>query len=275
MTPGIFTTVFPRESIEATLDAIAAHGITAVQMDFESGGLGPLPLGIPAGLPERIGAAARDRGIEIAALSGTFNMAHPDAAVREDGLARLASVIAAARPMGTGVVTLCTGTRDRESMWRRHPDNDTPAAWADLRETLDRALEPADRHGVTLAVECEPANVIRDARAGRRLLDEVGSEWLGIAMDPANILAGDLSRDPHDLLDEAFDLLGDRIVTAHAKDVDAAERFCPAGTGIVPWDHVAGLLRGAGFAGPWVMHSLAEPDVPGCVAVVRAAIGSR
>lgn len=271
MVPGVFTTVFPRPTVEATFDAIAVAGVRAAHVDFASFGLDDLPATIPAGLPGRIGAAARERGVEIVALAGMFNMAHPDPARRAAGLARFRTVALAARPMGCAVVGLCTGTRDPENMWRGHPDNGTPAAWADLRATLDAALAIADEADVTLVVECEPANVIRDAHAGRRLLDEAGHPRLKVVLDPANILAGVPGQDPADALTEAFALLGPDIVAAHAKDLSASGEFCAAGTGIVPWPHLIGLLRGIGYSDPLVMHTLTEADVPQALATLAAA----
>jgi sugar phosphate isomerase/epimerase len=202
-----------------------------------------------------------------------FNMAHPDADHRVDGLRRLEAVATSARAMGADAVGLCTGTRSRRDMWRGHRDNTTAGAWRDLRETMDAALEIADRADVTLLVECEPANVVRDARAGRRLLDEVGHPRLRIVMDPANIVAGDRERPPAAVLDEAFGLLGPDIVAAHAKDIDGAGRFCACGTGVVPWGRVVAGLRGVGFDGPLVLHSLVEAQVPSALATLRMALG--
>ena len=34
---GIFASHFPRADLASTLDAVAAHGLTAVQFDFEGG----------------------------------------------------------------------------------------------------------------------------------------------------------------------------------------------------------------------------------------------
>ena len=276
MRPGIFTTVFPRGTLGETLAAVRAHGIDAVQFDLENVGLPMLPMlpdAIPDGLPETIRAECAAQGVTISALSGTFNMAHPDAAVRKGDLARFRVLAAAARPMGASVLTVCTGTRDRDDMWRRHPDNDTPEAWADLLATLGEALRIADEYDVTLAFEPEPANLAANAVRGRALLDELRHPRLAVVMDPANILAGAPGRSPDAALAEAFDLLGDRIVATHAKDIDAAGRFCAAGTGIVPWDRHVALLREVGFAGPLVLHSLVEGEVDRGVAVLRAAIG--
>jgi len=66
----------------------------------------------------------------MAAISGTFNMCHPEQAERAKNLVRLRVLAGACRPLGVSVITLCTGSRDPQDMWRRHPDNDTPEALA-------------------------------------------------------------------------------------------------------------------------------------------------
>ena len=42
--------------------------------------------------PATIGVVARDSGVAIAAVSGTYNMIHPDGAIRADGFARPARI---------------------------------------------------------------------------------------------------------------------------------------------------------------------------------------
>lgn len=272
---GIFETVFPRPTLAETLDAVASRDLATIQLDLASAGLGSLPAAVPTGVATTVHDEAAQRGIAIAAVGGMYNMVHPDPAVRADGLAALRAIAAACPALGTSLVTLCTGTRDPESMWRRHPDNDTPEAWRDLRAALDAALQIAEEHDVLLGVEPEPANVMRDAQAARRLLDEVRSDRLKIVMDPANILAGDRDRSPELVLDEAFDLLGTDIVLAHAKDLSPDGQFCAAGHGIVPWGHVLSLLLGVGFDGALILHTLTEADVPDAAAMLRALMGER
>ncbi len=166
------------------------------------------------------------------------------------------------------MVTLCTGSRDPEDMWRRHPDNGTPEAWRDMRASLEPALAAAERHGVTLAFEPEHNNVVDSAAAGRRLLDEVGSPRLKVVIDAANLFSGgDLDRQA-EILGEAFDLLGDDLVLAHAKDVRADGTIVAAGRGDLDYGLYLRLLGGAV---PVVLHGLAEDEVPGAVAFVRGA----
>jgi sugar phosphate isomerase/epimerase len=267
---GIFETSFRRATFGETLDAVAAHGLRAIQLDVASAGLASMPQTIPDAVVEEIRRETHVRGIAIAGVLGTWNMIHPDVEERQAGLRSLRAIAAACPALGTPVVTICTGTRDRESMWRRHPDNDLPDAWDDLVQTLGEALAIARQHDVVLAFEPEPANVINAAAKGRRLLDEMRDDHLKVTMDPANVVATDRSREPLTVLEEAFDLLGADIAIAHAKDLDAEGRFCAAGTGIVPWRECRRLFAEAGYDGPLILHSLREDQVPAAMEAIRA-----
>ena len=163
---GIFARTFKRPSLEGVLDAVQAHGLRAVQFNTASAGLPSMPDEIEPGLLVRIRAALEARGLEMAAVSGTFNMIHPDPRRREEGLRRLGVLAAACRPMGTSTITLCTGTRDPDDKWRWHPGNALPDAWQDLRGAMERALAIADEHdlGTGLLGRVED----RGQRAGAR-----------------------------------------------------------------------------------------------------------
>src|SRR5262249_13864701 len=109
---GIFAKTFERPSVDDVFAAVAGHGLANVQFNMASAGLEPVPEAVPEDIARGIAAAASRRGIAIAALSGTVNLIHPDKAARREGLARLRRLIASAGALGTGIVTLCTGTRD-------------------------------------------------------------------------------------------------------------------------------------------------------------------
>ena len=228
-----------------------------------------LPAEIPPAVAERVRAAVDARGLTMCAVSGTYNMAHPDPAVRSAGRARLAVLIAAAPALGTRVVTLCTGSRDPDDMWRAHPDNGTDEAWKDSLEQIAAALTIAERHDVVLAFEPEHNNVAGDAAAGRRLLDELRSAHLRVVIDAANLIRpGELAQQ-HETLHEAFELLGDALVLAHAKDVRDDGTVVAAGRGGLDYALYARLLRDAGFDGPVVLHGLPEEQVPAAAAFLR------
>lgn len=272
---GIFTRTFARPTVEEVFAAVAAHGLTSVQFSMSSAGLPAVPDRIDPALAARIRAAADAHGIAIHALSGTFNMIHPEVAIRLQGVAHLTVLATACATLGARLITLCTGTRDPEQMWRRHPDNDTEEAWSDLLTTMREAVEIAGEHDLRLGIEPEPGNVVSTPARARRLLDEIGSPRLGIVLDPANLIEGVPPDRIAAAIDQAFALLGDRIVSAHGKDRDAAGAVVPAGRGIVPWPRFLGGLESAGYAGPLIIHGLEEAEVADAVAFLRSVSPER
>lgn len=270
---GIFAKTFARATLEETLDAVAAHGLSHVQFNLSCAGLATLPDEVSPALCARIARAHEARGLTMAAVSGTFNMIDPNAAKRALGLRRLEVLAAACRPMGTSIITLCTGSRDPESMWRSHPENNSRGAWDDLVESMQQALEIARRHDVTLGVEPEVSNVIDSACKARRLVDVLGGPQpsIGVVMDAANVFhQGELPR-MREILTEAFALLGEEIILAHAKDLahDGAAGDIPAGSGMLDYDLYLGLLRKCRYDGPLIIHGLSESQVPDCVAFLK------
>jgi sugar phosphate isomerase/epimerase len=274
---GIFAKTFRRSSLEGVLDAVAEHGFQEMQFNMSVAGLPSMPDEVKTALAVRIREASAQRGVRMAAISGTFNMIHPDPGVRRTGLRRLAALCAACGAIGTSTVTLCTGTRDPENMWRRHPDNSTPEAWRDLLACMEPALEAAEAHGVTLAFEPEINNVVDSAEKARRLLDEIRSERLKVVMDAANLFdAADpcraLSRSEA-VLGEAFGLLGGDVVIAHAKDVKTSSEIVAAGQGDLDYELYIEGLREVGFDGPLILHGLDEPEVEASVSYLRGKLG--
>ena len=224
---GIFAKTFSRPTLEETLDAVVDHGLWQVQFNMSCAGLPTLPERIDENLCRWIAQLLRDRGITMAAISGTFNLCDPDESRLEDNLQRLDVLAAACRWLDTRIITLCTGTRDSEDMWKWHPENVRRSAWESLVKSISQAVKIADRYEVTLAFEPEMHNVVNSVSKARRLLDEIDSPWLKVVIDAANLIpAGDMSR-MTEIFNEAFDWLGPDIVLAHAKsprpDVGLAE----------------------------------------------------
>ena len=265
MIHGIFARTFERPTLEGVLDAIQLHGLGAVQFNMASAGLPPMPDQLDPALPGRIRAALDSRGLEMAAVSGTFNMIHPDVQHREEGLRRLEVLAAACGSMGTSTITLCTGTRDPDDKWRWHPGNALPDAWLDLRLAMERALAIADEHDLILGIEPEQGNVVASASDARRLLDEMRSPRLKVILDPVNLQAGGDPGTVRTLVDEALDLVGAELCAAHAKEL------FPEGAGWrLDYEHYAGALRSAGFSGPLLLHNLPEEAVGRAVRILRA-----
>jgi sugar phosphate isomerase/epimerase len=271
-TLGLLSSEFPVVCLDANLDAIAATGAVSVQFDLVSAVGHSFPTELSRHTLEAINAGFSQRHLTLAALSGTYNMIDPDPQARMVGAEGLDRVIALAPRLGTDVVTVCTGSRDPESMWRKHPDNDTPKAWADLLVQIERAVQVAEEHGVTLGVEPEIGNTINSVHKARRLLDEVRSPQLKIVMDGANIFQRGQLPNMRKVLDEAFDLLGSDIALAHAKDLDkdGEAGHLAAGRGRLDYQYYLELLRTSGFEGAIILHALQPAEARDRLAFVRS-----
>ena len=266
---GIFAKTFVRPTVEATFDVVAAHKFDCVQFNFACAGLPSVPEQISPALPAKIATAAKMRGLEIAAVSGTFNMIHSDKAQRDAGFRGLEAIAASCQALGTRLITLCTGTRDPNDMWRAHPDNDSENVWRDLLASMQRAVQIAERHDLCLGIEPELANVINSAPKARRLLDEMKSPRLRIIMDGANLLRpSDMAR-ARSIWQGAFDLLAPDIAMVHAKDITNDGRFVAAGKGALDYRFYVELIRKANFTGPFVLHGLAENEVENAAIFLR------
>ncbi|HEX7240696.1 MAG TPA: sugar phosphate isomerase/epimerase [Longimicrobiaceae bacterium] len=270
---GVFAKTFAGETPLAVLSAAGASGFDCVQYNMACSGLGALPRRVPTEAAEAVRAASGATGVGIAAVSATYNLIHPDRGAREAGRAAFEAIAGATRGMGTGIVTVCTGSLDAEDQWRWHPGNDSADAWTEFLAEMRLLVTVAERSGVVIGVEPEMANVVRDAARAREMLDAFPGAPIGIVLDPANLFEDmDGFRDGA-VVDEAVEMLSDRIVMAHAKDRDAEGRFVAAGQGVLDFGRFVGGLRRAGFDGAVVTHGLSAEEAPQVARFLRGCLG--
>jgi sugar phosphate isomerase/epimerase len=269
---GIFAKTFDGGDPATVLNAVARAGFAGAQYNMACSGLPAMPDEISEEHARTIANAAASSGVEIIAVSGTYNMIHPDLTARETGHRRLAVLAERCGAMSTGLITLCTGTRDPVDQWREHPDNNSPEAWRDLLAAMERAIEIADRYDVDLGIEPELANVVNSAQKARRLIDELKSPRLKIVIDPANLFEIETIEEQRTIVSSAIDLLADRIVMAHAKDRTSDGQFTTAGKGVLDYRHYFRALTSAGFGGSLVSHGLAASEAEGVAAFLTSRL---
>lgn len=256
---GIFARTFVRDRADEVAAAVADAGYPLAHWNFAAIGLPTLAAAVDESVFLDVRHAFAAVRIGIPSISATYNVIHPQPGVRAQQTAEAVRLIGLAPLLGADVVTLCTGTRDPENMWRAHPDNTSPEAWSDLRHTLDPLLVAAQASGVRLGIEPEPGNVIRDAPTAARLLDQLGDEApIGIVLDPANLLTPDTVGRQDEIIGEAVDLLGDRVIGAQAKDV-VASGYSAAGAGMMDYPAVLAQLDRVGPV-PLVVQDASESD---------------
>lgn len=233
---GVFARCFPTQGAAELAATIRDHAFEVVQLNLSAVGKPTIPSETELAaidFPE-IAAAFHDASLGLWGLSASFNIIHPAPGVADQQASDAARLIRRAPELGVTAVTLCTGSRDANDMWRAHPDNASEAAWADLLRRLDPLLDAAEAADVLLAVEPEPGNVISGTDAAVRLVDELGARarHIGFILDPANLVGESAPEEFEAVLQDAFDRLGEQTICLHAKDVVSWDERLAGGAGL-------------------------------------------
>ncbi len=270
---GIFAKTFPGIDPASVLAAVHEAGYATTQFNLACAGLPSMPGDkVPAEAISTIAKAAKTSGVSLSALSGTYNMAHPDPDHRADGLRRLGFVVKAAAALSIPLVTLCTGTRNTDDQWASHPDNADRSAWADMAAEMEKALALAEMHGVDLGIEPEQANIVTSATDAMRLIAEMGSKRLRIVLDPANLFEQATPAEARTIVSEAVETSAGHVAMAHAKDRFADGRFATAGQGVVDFPDFLARLKATGFDGPLVTHGLSAEEAPAVARFLKGLV---
>jgi len=269
---GIFAKIFVRPSLAQVLDAVVERGLRHIQFNLSSLGLPTLPAELPDLQCTAIREEFEKRGLDMTAISGTFNIIHPDPKARAQGVEGLRVLARAAKALGTDLITVSTGTRNPEDLWSGHPENSSLAAWREMLTSMEQIAQAGEDSRVHFAFEPEQANVVNSARKARELLDALRSRYVGVLIDPANLLNPENLRTSRDVLTEAFALVGSEIILAHAKDISATGSFgnLALGKGVLDFAHYIRLLKSVGYGLPIIAHGFSEAEVAESFSYLRS-----
>jgi sugar phosphate isomerase/epimerase len=261
---GIFSRTYEVGDLVDTYQRMTAHNIHHTQFNLSNAGLPTLPEELDYDKINEIKKITEQHGVIIDALTGTFNMIDPDLDARKRGCRQFAVQCKIANVLQIPIVSLCTGSKNPESKWKWHDDNIKAASWSDLMHSTEQLLKCAEENNVILGVETEASNIICTPQKARKYMDEFQSDRIKIIMDGANLFSAKQVFYMNEVLTEAFDILGNDIVLAHAKDFsfDGNMAFVAAGKGNLDFERYIELLNKVGYKGALVLHGLSEEQVP-------------
>lgn len=196
------------EQIKAVRDA----GYTACEA---SGGFG---MNLTDSEVREIHAACEEYDVEFYGIHVWTNIIHPDQQQRSQNQAQTVRSIEVAERMGMKFILCHTGGRDPQNKDTPHPLNWTRETWEMSVAAVKQIIR--DTAGSTVDIGFEAVNSCNNntPKSHLRLKQDVGDDRVKVALDPTNMLyAGNYYR-MTELLNQCFDLLGDDIVYAHAKD---------------------------------------------------------
>ena len=162
--------------------------------------------------------------VVIAEVGGWRNMLHPDPAEGKRERQRMADCLAVADEVGALCAITCIGSPGGPGQGSHDAFNFTPDAFDAAVENARWLIDTVRPKRARFVYEIYPFSVADSPANIRRLLDAVDRPEFGAHMDLVNLIncprlyyrSGDVAR-------EVVRLFGDRIVSAHAKDLKMHE----------------------------------------------------
>lgn len=233
-------------SIDDLADKISQQGISSVQlalgmsfkdMPSEASNLNP-------GMGRMFSKTLAKKGIDIAILSCYINMIHPDLEIRETLLQKFESYVKNAPYFGAAMVASETGNVLPEIIYTE--DNFTDEAFEELVSVIKRLVKVAETHRVMLGIEPGLNHPLYSIDRVEELLSRVPSDYLGIILDPTNLITYETYQHQVELVQSAFDRFGSKIVAIHLKDFLVEDQtIIPTdiGTGVIKFSEILDIVK--------------------------------
>lgn len=217
MTVGILAHLLGTLPYAQLADKVAEHRFPYVQLalskaiagiDFSLGKLSP-------GLASEIGGAFADRGVRIAVLGCYASLIDLNEDNYRYNVDRFKEHLRHARHFGAPIVATEVGVPQDAGRLAQHA--------ALLDRALEELVEEAKRWGAVIGLEAAQGHLIDTPETLAAAIERFPSSCVGVVLDPCNLLSGRTLDDQDRIVDDAFRLLGPRIVSAHAKDLVRTE----------------------------------------------------
>lgn len=246
MNIGIRAHDIDSQNVEELAKIIEKKGFSSIQLalakSFPSintnvGSLSP-------GLAHYISQTFLQHHIQIAVLGCYINIIHPDEKERKDSLLRFKEHLRFARDFGCSIVGTETGNVYADIQYTEK--NFTVEVFQKVVASVQELVIEAENFGVIVGIEGGVYHPIHSPRAMRRLLDAIPSQNLQVIYDPVNYLTVSNYKNQEEVIDEAFDLFGDRMVILHAKDFvieNDSIKGVPVGNGLLNYEYIFSRLN--------------------------------
>jgi len=237
---------FGKLPVEELAVKISKQGYSYIQLALAKAVAGiDTSLGkLSPGMGNYIRDVFRKENVEIAVLGCYINPIHPSIDERRKHLERFKEHIRFARDFGCSIVGTETGSL--KAGGSSDYDNESEEAFETFMESLRELVSEAEKFGVIVGIEGGKNEVVTTPQRMRRVLDLIPSNNLQVIYDPTNYICPSNWEAQDQIIKEAFELFGDRMVAVHAKDFVVENdkiRTVPAGTGKLNYELILKLIK--------------------------------
>lgn len=181
--------------------------------------------------------------VQVGILSCYINMIHPDPEVREQLLQKFESYVRHARYFGAAMVASETGCVLPEIQYTE--ENFTDEAFADMVAVIHRLVKAGEAAGMLVGIEPGLNHPLCSLERVEQLLEAVQSDYLGIILDPSNLITSEDYQGQVAMVERAFERFGDKIVAVHLKDFKVEDgQIIPVnlGEGLIDYAAIAATI---------------------------------
>ena len=149
--------------------------------------------------------------MKVAVLGSYINPSNPDDEALAGDIQKFKEKIKYASVLEPIVVGTETGMY-------KSGQTDSEEAYLRVLGTLKELAEEARKYGVRVGIEGVHCFVINTPQKMKRLIDDLDSDNVKVIFDPVNYLNINNYKRQREIINDAFDLLSDKICVIHAKD---------------------------------------------------------
>lgn len=271
---GFMSYIYMGWSAEAMAEDARNHGLKYVQLDPKQKMqvMDDEPYSLLRA--EIIRKTFEEQGISIVGLSGYTNLLNPNLQKREDKLGQLERMIDLCSIYGTKYIATETGSLHPTNAWRDYEGNRSEEAWEQLTAIVERLRNRAAVNNATLLLEGFALNVLATAEQAARLMERLGTEGIGMIMDPFNYLTQEDLKQQRKALSQIFRSIAAYSPIAHAKDsLYGEEGFTTprVGAGQADWSLYAELLTAHLPDVPLILEHAKPEEIGECLRLIRQA----
>ena len=208
-------------------------------------------------------------GVRLFQATGYWqNMVTPDEMARQEAVRTVQAALRLAGWLGARGIDTGPGSMNSAGPWFPHPNNWTASAERQLVKTLKECASAAEDAGVYLSLESHQLVTLKTPEITKAVLDAVDSPWVTCDYDSANWITLETIYDTTAALNHHFDLLGDHIVSCHAKDIWIENKLtlhlqdgCP-GKGLMDFKTLFRRMEALSPDYPLIAEGNATEDLP-------------
>ena len=199
---------------------------------------------INSGMGNYVKRVLEKQEVSVGILSCYINMIHPDLTIREELLTKFEQYLRYASSFGASMVASETGCVLPEIQYTE--ENFTDEAFAEAVSVIRRLVKAGEKYQMMVGIEPGLNHPVYSLERVEQLIQAVDSDYLGIILDPTNLITSTDYQGQVQLVEEAFERFGEKICAVHLKDFRVEqEKIVPVnlGDGVIEYTKIKEIIK--------------------------------